>query len=88
METKQRGVITTMMENNNTTTLEQQQQRSCLICTSTTTLMSNNGRKQSKKYPRWHKYEGGYICQTCKSRLRYLEIQERGNQQWWTKQTE
>ena len=69
---------------------QQQQQgqvRSCLICDSTTTLESNNGRKSSKKYPRWHRYQGGYICQTCKSRLRYLEIQERGNQLWWNKQT-
>lgn len=48
--------------------------RHCLICNSDKTNVN------SSNYPRWHRYQHGYICNTCKQRLRYIEVQQRGKE--------
>jgi hypothetical protein len=58
------------------------QNRRCLICDTDKTNVGSIHPITKKEYPRWHRYENGYICNTCKFRVRYDQTKERGNQMW------
>lgn len=55
----------------------EQQNRHCLICGSDKTNVGSVHPVTGKHYPRWHRYKDGYICNTCRFRMRYYEIKER-----------